>query len=277
MCETARVEYASRSRNRAKEALRSALTRRGYELRRLPSDSALDPHPESRVPTAIAEQMTAYFERAQVIEDRHERQDAETVARLRHKYEAPVLGDVRVWELVELLAQCIDPSDGRLFGASQQFHVLQMLDAMEHDRVTDPDLVLAALVHDIGKVLLLFGEDPANVVCMTRPIPPTPTTTPTPAIGLDHATLQWNHDEFGYSRLVEHVPDHIAWLIRYHSIVIPECEPLMDDRDRDYVERYLKLFARYDHDTKTPFRLPARQIHEYRDIVEEAFPKPIRF
>ena len=166
MCETARVEYASRSRNRAKEALRSALTRRGYELRRLPSDSALDPHRESRVPTAIAEQMTAYFERAQVIEDRHERQDAETVARLRHKYEAPVLGDVRVWELVELLAQCIDPSDGRLFGASQQFHVLQMLDAMEHDRVTDPDLVLAALVHDIGKVLLLFGEDPANVVCI---------------------------------------------------------------------------------------------------------------
>ena len=73
------------------------------------------------------------------------------------------------------------------------------------------------------------------------------------------------------------MPDHIAWLIRYHSIVIPECEPLMDDRDRDYVERYLKLFARYDHDTKTPFRLPARQIHEYRDIVEEAFPKPIRF
>ena len=251
-----------------KRAVRSTLARRGYELRRMPAEQPPPPPPPP--PPAVADQMHAYFGRAQLIEDRHERQTAETVAMLRRKYATPVLGDVRVWELVELLAQCIDPSDGRLFGASQQFHVLQMLDAMERDGV-DADFLLAALVHDIGKVLLLFGEDPANVVCMTRPI-----GTAEPGTGLDHAALQWNHDEFGYSRLVDHVPEHLAWLVRFHSIA-PECEPLMDARDRDYFERYLSRFAYYDHETKTPFSLPARRIGDYRELVEEAFPKPIRF
>ena len=147
-----------------------------------------------------------------------------------------------------------------------------MLEAMERDGVTDTDLVLAALVHDIGKVLLLFGEDPANVVCMTRPI-----AAAEAGIGLDEATLQWNHDEFAFTRLVDHVPEHVAWLVRYHSIVVPECEPLMNDRDRDYFDRYLRCFASYDHETKTPFALPSRQIQDYRDVSEEAFPKPIRF
>jgi hypothetical protein len=254
-----------------KRAIQSTLTRRGYELRRLEADST-HPVPSSSVLPAIADQMNAYFERAQLIDDRRQRQTVETVAMLRRKYEAPVLGDVRVWELVELLAQCVDPSDGRLFGASQQFHVLQMLESMERDGLTDPDFLLAALVHDIGKVLLLFDEDPANVVCMTRPI-----ATAEARVGLDHATLQWNHDEFAFTRLVDHVPEHIAWLVRYHSILLPECEPLMDDRDRDYLHRYLQPFGYYDHETKTPFELPSRRIQDYRDLVEEAFPKPIRF
>jgi hypothetical protein len=220
----------------------------------------------------VAEQMTAYFERASVIDERHQRQTADTVAMLERKYETPALGDVRVWELVELLAQCVDPSDGRLFGASQLFHVLQILEAMERDGITDPDLVLAALVHDVGKVLLLTGEDPANVVCMTRPI-----SKHEPGIGLDNVMMQWNHDVFAFNRLRDHLPDHIAWLVRYHSVLFSECEPLMDARDRDYFEHYMRTFSYYDHETKTPFQLPTHRILEYRDLVEEAFPKPIRF
>ena len=190
---------------------------------------------------------------------------------LRRKYEAPALGDMRMWELVELLAQCVDPSDGRLFGASQLVHVLQMLEAMERDGVTDPDMLLAALVHDVGKVLLLLGEDPANVVCMTAPI-----GGHEPGVGLDNVTMQWNHDEFGFTRIADHVPDHIAWLVRYHSIVVDVCEPLMDARDRDYYDRYLRTFSHYDHETKTPFRLPAAPDHRIsrprRGSVPEADP-----
>ncbi len=67
-----------------------------------------------------------------------------------------------------------------------------MLDAMDRDGIDDPELLLAVLVHDLGKLLLVAGEDPANVVCMNSPI-----GEPTPGVGLDQCTFQWNHDEFG--------------------------------------------------------------------------------
>ena len=38
-----------------------------------------------------------------------------------------------------------------------------MLEAMARDGIDDPDLLLAVLIHDVGKLLLVVGEDPANV------------------------------------------------------------------------------------------------------------------
>jgi hypothetical protein len=149
---------------------------------------------------------------------------------------------------------------------------LQMLAGMSADGVDDPDLVLAALAHDIGKVLLLTGEDAANVCRKNAPLGSYPD-----GVGLDAVTLQWNHDEFAYSRLVDWVPPHVAWVVRYHSIWFDECARLMNAQDRVWFEQYLKPFGHYDHDTKTAFSLPSRRIDEWRDVVEEAFPKPIRF
>jgi hypothetical protein len=73
------------------------------------------------------------------------------------------------------------------------------------------------------------------------------------------------------------VPEPIAWLVRYHSIDEASCVPLMDERDRDYYERYWKPFSHYDHETKSAFRLPATRLDDYRDLVEDAFPKPFAF
>ena len=150
-------------------------------------------------------------------------------------------------------------------------HVLQMLDGMARDGIDDPELLIAALVHDLGKLLLLTREDPANVVCMTAPI-----GSYANGVGLDAVTLQWNHDEFGYSRLGEHVSEPVAWLVRYHSI-LPECMPLMNGRDFAFKKKYLDVFAYYDHETKSAFRLPEARIETYRDLIEDAFPKPILF
>lgn len=213
-----------------------------------------------------------FWSRAQPIERRHRAQTEATVEALRRKYEEPILGAVRVWDQIERLAQCIDPTDSQLYTTSQLVHVLQVIEGMAHDGIVDEDLVLAALVHDIGKVLLLTDEDPANVVCTNTPI-----GSPEPGSGLDNCVLQWNHDEFGWSRLREHVPDHVAWLVRYHSIDIDRCEPLFDDRDRDYADRYLRVFARYDHGTKSPHLRPSIRLDAYRDLIESTFPSPIPF
>jgi inositol oxygenase len=215
----------------------------------------------------------AFARRARAITERHAAQTRGTVTALRRTYERPVVGRVRVWDLVERLAGCVDPTDGELYHASQLVHVQQVLAGMERDRVEDRDLILAALVHDLGKVLLLTGADPAHVVGMNAPIGDFPA-----GVGLDHAMLQWNHDEFAHSRLVGHVPDHVAWLVRYHSIGLDAARPLMDARDRAYLARYLLPFRRYDQGTKSPWRRPSRAVLDrHRHVVEEMFPSPILF
>ena len=214
----------------------------------------------------------AYLERAAAIDVRHNAQSADTVAALRQKYAAPVLGRVNAWSLVEKLGQCIDPTDGKLFGASQQLHVLQIIDAMEVEGTATEEWLLVALLHDIGKVLLLTGEAPENVCCMNRPV-----SVCAPGEGLDHCVFQWNHDEFAYSRLKDYLPDGLAWLVRYHSILPEACAQYMDARDRGYAERYLRPFSRYDHQTKSCVNVPQRRLEDYRHIVEEALPATIVF
>lgn len=249
--------------HRVSSAVNNWFRRRGYEVRRV--------DPRSHYERVVVP-MRLYTERALAIDVRHHGQTLEDVIALRDRYAAPVFGRVRVWDLIQRLGTIVDPTDQALFCTSQLTHVLQVLEGMERDGIDDPDLVLAALIHDLGKLLLATDEDPANVVSLNRPIGEYEC-----GVGLDHTVMEWNHDEFGYSRFKDHVPDHVAWLIRYHSIDIDECRGLMDARDRDYTDRYLRVFSRYDHGTKSPYRLPSRPIEDYREVVERAFPEPVLF
>jgi hypothetical protein len=213
-----------------------------------------------------------YAAAAAPIIERHRQQSVADVRELKRRYAEPVFGRVRVWDLVERLGCCIDPTDQRLYAASQQTHVLQMIAQMESDGVASRDLLLVALIHDLGKLLLLTAEDPANVVCMNGPVGQWE-----PGSGLDNCLLQWNHDEFAYSRFKDLIPDELAWLIRYHSVERAEVEPLLDAQDAERAARLLTPFAHYDHATKSPFQLPGVSLLDYRDLIEEAFPEPIPF
>ena len=245
---------------RTKRAVKGMLRSRGYELR--PVDA-----PPPRSP-AEAE----FRVEARAIGARHEAQTRADVERLTQKYAEPIFGTTRVWDLVVQQARCVDPSDPGLFLASQEVHVLQMLDGMARDGVTDPDLVVTAIIHDLGKLLLLTGEDPANVVGTNGAI-----GEYDDGCGLDACVFHWNHDELAYTRFKDHVPDHVAWLLRYHSITPSRWLHLMDERDREYHERYFVPFARYDQGTKSRFRLPQQRLDDYRDLVERTFPDPIPF
>jgi Myo-inositol oxygenase len=136
-----------------KTGLAAGLARRGYEVRAVTPTQPEDIERER------------FDEAARTITRRQEAQSQEDVTRLRSRYDRPICGRVEVWTLMERLGRCIDPTDVRLHGASQHLHVLQVLAAMEADGVTDSDLLLAALLHDVGKLLLLIGEPPENVVC----------------------------------------------------------------------------------------------------------------
>jgi hypothetical protein len=213
----------------------------------------------------------AFAREADAITERHWRQTRDTVAALKQKYEQPVMGYERVWTLVERLALCVDPTDGELLGVSQLVHTRQVVAAMERDGMRDPSMLVAAITHDLGKVLLLMAEAPEHVVGMTAPIGPH-----LQGIGLDNGVFQWSHDEFVYSRLRDHVPDHVAWLLRYHSILIDQAEPFMDARDRTYLERYLRPFRIYDQGSKSPCLLPSPAVLEpHRELIEATFPARI--
>lgn len=213
-----------------------------------------------------------FLARAQAIYNRHLSQTIELTAALDRKYEAPVLGKMAMWDAIALLGRCVDSSDPALYCVSQLVHSMQVLSAMEDDGIEDRDLLLVALIHDLGKILLITGEAEENVVCGNAPI-----GRYDDGIGLDHCVLQWNHDRFLYLRLRDLVPDHVAWLLRYHSISVPECERLMDARDRQYTERYLRVFQKYDKGSKSIYRLPTVDLEKYRALIEDTFPKPIAF
>jgi hypothetical protein len=238
----------------AKRTVARTLRACGYELRRIES-------------TPRAE----YLREARPYIERHRTQTIDDVERLNERYREPVFGTVSVWSMVELLGHVIDRVDPQLMNVSQAVHALQVVEAMLADGVDDESLLLAGLIHDLGKVLYLTGEDPANISGSNWPI-----VSAGPGGGLDHCVLTWNADNFAYSRLGPLVPDHVGWLIRYHSIEVDACVPLMDDRDRDYYERYGKDFIRWDA-TKSMVRPPRTRLDDYREIVEHALPDPVLF
>ena len=238
-----------------KRLIKAAFARRGYEIRAIPP-----------VPRDVHER-AAFAKVGDEIQRRHRAQTREHVAALRAKYARPLYGLVNTWELLEQLAECVDPTDVLLYGASQQLHMLQVLAAMEQDRVEDPVLRAAALLHDVGKLLLLAGEAPENVVGFRTPI-----GAHEPGCGLDAAWLAWNHGEFGYCRIKDDVDEPVSWLVRYHGIVRERCASLFNARDRVYAERYLTPFRHYDQDFKSPFALPRKRLADYRDLAARLLP-----
>ena len=200
------------------------------------------------------------------------RQTIETVAALRKKYETePIIGEVRVRRLLELLAQVIDPSNLFLYCTSQLTHTLQVLESMEEAGVTDRDLIVMTLIHDLGKIALLKGERPENVECGGK----IPIGENVPGSGFANCNFIWDHADIVHARFKPYVNEKIAWLLKWHSIQ-EECYPLMDAHDRAMFENFYKVFVVHDR-TFIFYHRPKHLIDEYFGILDEAFPDPILF
>jgi hypothetical protein len=212
---------------------------------------------------------------------------AESAARLRYerleparKLELPaeldakyanrsVLGTVHVYDAVAALATVIDPLDPFLGCVTQLTHQLQCATAMERDGCEET-LLLCALVHDLGKLLLLVGdEDPMNVEAGGKKVP----LSGERGAGLINCRFRWDHADFAYLRLKDVADADVAWLARHHSIDLHACAPYMDEHDRERVERLLRPFMRYD-ERKDIYVMPNR-LEDYRKLLDRAFPEPI--
>lgn len=224
-------------------------------------------------PPSFADVAESHFRDEMVkINQRRQKQSTETVAHLKAKYESPVFGRMDVWDLIEKMAYCIDTTDFSLGCVSQLTHVQQAIAAMESEGATDPDLFLIALLHDLGKVFLLSGEVPENVLSYSKRIGDYPH-----AIGLDKLVYQFGHGELIYSRIKDHVPEHVAWSARYHMVDMADADPFMSEQDRAFTSNYLKPFSHYDRDFKSTHSVPSVDMEKYRELIRQFFPKPILF
>jgi hypothetical protein len=215
-----------------------------------------------------------FRQRANGIKQRFRQQDEATVAALRKKYEQPIIGEVSVCRLLELLAQVIDPANNYLYCGSQLTHTLQVAESMERagiNETTNREMIVFGLIHDLGELALLKGELPEHVEGGgKRPLRKYPA-----GIGLGNCAFTWDHSDIVHARFRPYVSENIAWLLRYHSIT-PACVLLMDERDRELYKSYHQTFIPHDR-TYVFYHLPAKQLEDYRGLLEEAFPEKILF
>jgi hypothetical protein len=210
-----------------------------------------------------------FDQNAKKIKKTHWHQTENSVRLLNEKYEKAVFGEVSPWDLVEKLADCVDPSDRELYGISQLIHTFQALESMEKHNVKNEEYIVGAILHDVGKTLLLTGENPANVVCDNGII------TGEKKSGWDNCITHWNHDEFAYMRFKNYVPHEIAWLIRYHSMNLKQSESFADARDKELIQKFLLPFKKHDKLTKSICHVPKIDIEKYKRLLEKHLPKKI--
>lgn len=203
-----------------------------------------------------------------------------------------------VWEAMEYLNQLVDESDPDT-DLSQIEHLLQTAEAIRADG--HPRwFILTGLIHDLGKILCLFGEPQWAVVGDTFPVgcrfsdrivfPEFFADNPDsqddrfntecgvyqPNTGLSNVTLSWGHDEYLYEVVKDRLPEEALYMIRYHSFYPGHREAaydhLMDEHDREMFE-WVRAFNPYDLYTKSDSRPNVEALRPYyEELIDEFLP-----
>ena len=181
------------------------------------------------------------------------------------------------WAALDYLNTLVDESDPDI-ELPQIAHLLQTAEAIRADG--HPDwFVLTGFIHDLGKVLCLFGLPQWAVVGDTFPVgcrhsskivyPEFFADNPdsadpryssefgvySPGCGLDAVQLSWGHDEYLYQLLRNHLPEPALYMIRYHSFYAwhreGEYQKLTDAKDQAHLP-WVHKFNPYDLYSKNP-------------------------
>lgn len=233
----------------------------------------------------------------------HTMQTRDFVLSKKRQYGALNKSEMGIWEALEFLDTLVDDSDPDT-DLSQIEHNLQTAEAIRRDG--HPRwMQLTGLIHDLGKVLCLYGEPQWAVVGDTFPtgcawsdrivFPEFFRDNPDSQIaqyqtelgvyekggGLDQVDLSWGHDEYLYLATKEYLPEPAQYMIRYHS-----CYPihregaydyLMNDHDRAMFD-WVRKFNPYDLYSKSDSRVEIDQLRPYyEELIAEYFPPKLRW
>jgi inositol oxygenase len=204
-----------------------------------------------------------------------------------------------IWEAMEYLNTLVDDSDPDT-DLSQIEHLLQTSESIRADG--HPRwFILTGLIHDLGKILCLWGEPQWAVVGDTFPtgcrysdkvvfpeffadnpdskVPELQTENGIyePGAGLDTVQMSWGHDEYLYHVVKDYLPAEALYMIRYHSFYAAHSEGaydhLMNDDDRRLFATAVKKFNPYDLYSKTPVKPNVEELRPYyEELIAEYFP-----
>jgi inositol oxygenase len=211
--------------------------------------------------------------------------------------------EMTLWETVEFLNTLVDDSDPDI-DLDQTQHLLQTSEAIRADG--HPDwFVLTGFLHDLGKVLCLFGEPQWAVVGDTFPVgcrfsdkivyPEFFSANPDyndkryntkygiyePNCGLENVLMSWGHDEYLYHIMKAYLPESALYMIRYHSFYAQHREEaydhLLDQHDSEMF-KWVRMFNPYDLYSKSPVAPNVKELRPYyEDLASKFLPDMLRF
>jgi len=231
----------------------------------------------------------------------HRYQTVDFVEQKRSEYFPRRRERMGIWEAMEFLNTLVDDSDPDT-ELSQIEHLMQTAESIRADG--HPRwFILTGLIHDLGKLLCLYGEPQWAVVGDTFPVG----CAYSPKIvyheffelnpdrndpryssqfgiyehgaGLDRVMMSWGHDEYLYQVVKEYLPDEALYMIRYHSFYAAhrerDYEYLFDDRDREMFE-WVRKFNPYDLYSKGHEPPDVDRLRPYyEELIGEFFPAEI--
>jgi inositol oxygenase len=231
----------------------------------------------------------------------HQHQTVDFVLGKRAEYLKLDRGKKSIWEAADYLNTLVDESDPDT-DLSQIEHLLQTSEAIRRDG--HPRwFVLAGFIHDLGKVLCLYGEPQWAVVGDTFPVgcaysdqivfPEFFAANPDskvpeyqslygiyePHCGLDKVHMSWGHDEYVFNVTKNYLPEPAQYILRYHSFYAAHkhgaYRHLMNEHDEQMFE-WVKKFNPYDLYSKGADRPNFKEVKPYyQDLVAEFFPAQI--
>ena len=208
-----------------------------------------------------------------------------------------------IWEAAEYLNTLVDDSDPDT-DLSQLQHLLQTAEDIRRDG--HPRwFILAGFIHDLGKILCLWGEPQWAVVGDTFPTGcrysdkivfpqyfadnpdnrepryQTPLGIYEEGCGLDQVQLSWGHDEYIYHVAKDYLPEPALYMLRYHSFYPwhreGEFSFLTNAHDREMLD-WVNKFNPYDLYTKNHEKPDVDQLRPfYEDLIAEFFPAKVNW
>ncbi len=231
----------------------------------------------------------------------HAGQSLEFVLGKEREYGSLSRGKRGIWEAADYLNTLVDDSDPDT-DLSQTEHLLQTSEAIRADG--HPRwMVLAGFIHDLGKVLCLYGEPQWAVVGDTFPVgcawsdtivfPEYFGLNPDAKVpeyqtengiyeshcGLEQVHMSWGHDEYIYRITRDYLPEPAQYMLRYHSFYPAHrhgaYQHLMSDHDVAMFE-WVRKFNPYDLYSKGSAKPNVKELRPYyEDLVSEYFPDQI--